>query len=390
MPIVTEAKAESRAQLTLVRGSYSAAYRTFWQPWSERSGPILAHILLALGFYALVALTISLGVAAFDDIPVTLIFWQVVPYAVCIGLSIMVLQSVGGAVAGSARLRSLPGVLKVIYWGGLSALGGYIGYLAATFLRFGTRGAVWNPVSSISLSASLGLGLILTVVIYQLAVSAGRAEQAQEAADRERVRSLAAEAMAAQANLKLLQAQIEPHFLFNTLANIVGLIEGRPALARAMLEDLIRYLRATLALTRQETTTLGAEADLMKAYLSIFHYRMGERLSFSIDIGTALRNEPIAPMLLQPLIENALKHGLEPKIAGGSVSVRAARDGALVRIEIADSGLGFDGASPGGFGLVNVRERLRLLYGDAARLEIQDNPGGGTVVALVIPALRAA
>lgn len=374
-----------REPLTLVRGSLRSAYRTFWAPWGERSGPVVAHIGLALGLNALVALFIALGVAAFDAIPVASIFWNVLPFSESIGLCVMVAYAVSSALIGAERLRRLGALATLLYWGSLSAGGCYFGFLIGSLVRFGGLTKGWNPVTSISLSASLALGMAISMVIHHVASTSGRARDAQLEADRERVRSLAAEARAAQANLKLLQAQIEPHFLFNTLANVVGLIDNDPAEARAMLEDLNRYLRATLALTRQDSTTLGAEAELMQAYLSIFRYRMGQRLSFSIDIDAALHAVPIAPMLLQPIVENALKHGLEPKISGGSVTLRAAREPDGVRVEIADSGLGFNGAPRAGFGLANVRERLRLLYGDAGRLEILDNPGGGTLVTLAIP-----
>jgi signal transduction histidine kinase len=376
---------DKREPLTLIWGSYRLAYQTFWRPWTERSGPILGHLLLSVILSAVVGAFIALGVSAFDQLPVLLIFRSVLPYAESIGITIMLLQGVGHALFGVERLRRMSGAARGLYWGVLSSIGAYVGFLIATYLRFGSVGDVWNPAASVSLTASMGLGLIICVVIYQVAASSVRASLALERADREHVRSLAAEAMAAQANLKLLQAQIEPHFLFNTLANVVGLIDTRPGQARTMLEDLIRYLRATLALTRQDSTTLGAEADLIEAYLSIFRVRMGQRLSFSIEIDAGLRGVPIAPMLLQPIVENALKHGLEPKIDGGTVSLRATREGDQVRLDIADSGLGFEDSAAGGFGLANVRERLRLLYGEGGHLEIRENAGGGTLVTVVIP-----
>jgi two-component sensor histidine kinase len=380
--------------LTWVRGSFLAAYRSFWLPWSERSGPILAHVLLALSLNALVGAAIALAVSSFDHEPVARVFGKVVPYCMSIGISIMALQGVGEAIFGVRRLRALTGAARTLYWAAVATSGAYAGFLVASYLRWGSIALAWNPVNNIELATSLGLGLIITYVAHSLASNSGRAIEAHQAAERERLRTLAAEAAAVEARLKLLQAQIEPHFLFNTLANIVSLIESRPVDAKDMLEDLIRYLRATLALTRQEKTTLGAEAEVMQAYLSIFRYRMGDRLSFAIDVEPSLRGVAIAPMLLQPLVENALKHGLEPKIDGGAVTIVARREPGSLAVEVTDTGLGFQnasgalGAPDAGFGLLNVRERLALQYGDGGRLEIRERGGGGTVARLTIPTIE--
>jgi two-component sensor histidine kinase len=209
-------------------------------------------------------------------------------------------------------------------------------------------------------------------------------ERAAQAA-RERERLQAAERAAAQANLRALQAQIEPHFLFNTLANVVSLIEPKPAVARRMLQDFIEYLRSSLAATRAQSSTLGREADLMRAYLRLIQIRMGERLRFRVDIPDALADEAFPPMLLQPLIENAIKHGLESRIEGGEVSVDAERRGDFMEITVDDSGTGFQGDAQSGTGLSNVRERLAALYGPEANLLIEGREAGGTRVRFQVP-----
>jgi sensor histidine kinase YesM len=157
-----------------------------------------------------------------------------------------------------------------------------------------------------------------------------------------------------------------------------------------MLEDFIVYLRASLDATRGSTTDLGRELDLLRRYLSIFQYRMGRRLTYSIECPEALRALPIAPMLLQPLVENAIEHGLEPKIEGGSVSVCVSATPLMVTIAVADTGLGFFGIAGGGVGLANVRERLQLLYGNEAKLVVQEHKPVGTLASISIPAFNLA
>ncbi|MGA7986662.1 MAG: histidine kinase, partial [Burkholderiales bacterium] len=141
-------------------------------------------------------------------------------------------------------------------------------------------------------------------------------------------------AQAAQAELRMLQAQIEPHFLFNTLANLDALIASDPARAREMLGHLNDYLRGSLAAARSERHTLGEEFALLSGYLELLAIRMGPRLAFTLDLPSALAPEPLPPMLLQPLVENAIKHGLEPKVEGGRVTVRARRDGAALVLTV--------------------------------------------------------
>ena len=228
---------------------------------------------------------------------------------------------------------------------------------------------------------SIVISLVLTTVWKR------RAEElhAQIAIAEERERTEAAERTAAEANLRALQAQIEPHFLFNTLANVTSLIHTKPDDAKRMLEDFIAYLRATLAATREQHSTLGGEFEMMKNFLSILKIRMGERLQVHLDLPSELRNATMPPMLLQPLIENAIKHGLEPKLEGGSITLVAARNGDNVRISIVDTGLGFSNKPSNGIGLKNVRERIEKLYGARGSVLIEENQPSGTKVAVTIP-----
>ena len=197
---------------------------------------------------------------------------------------------------------------------------------------------------------------------------------------REKIRILSTEKQLAEAQLRMLQAQIEPHFLFNTLANVVSLIETAPAQATAMLEHFIAYLRASLAASRAVQGTVAQEAELLRNYLELLKIRMGARLAYAIDVDPALERAPLAPMLLQPVVENALRHGLEPKIEGGRVDVRIRREGQRMIARVEDDGLGFrPGANPG-VGLQNLRERLAVLYDGDARLVIEEREHGTAVV----------
>ncbi|HEX7605493.1 MAG TPA: histidine kinase, partial [Usitatibacter sp.] len=213
-----------------------------------------------------------------------------------------------------------------------------------------------------------------------------RHARAEADLERERLRGERIEREAALANLRALQAQIEPHFLFNTLANVTSLIDPDPAKARRMLESFIRFLRSSLGATRAESTTLADEGELMAAYLDVLQIRMGQRLRYEIDIPPELHAFQLPPMLLQPVVENAIRHGLEPKMDGGVVKVRARREDGAVVIEISDSGAGFAATTRGGVGLTNLRDRLRLLYGERASLAIGESDGGGARVTMSLPA----
>ncbi len=189
----------------------------------------------------------------------------------------------------------------------------------------------------------------------------------------------------AEVQLKLLQAQIEPHFLFNTLSNVLSLIDPAPAQAKAMLEHLTRYLRVGLQRTRNGTSTLAEEVDLLRAYLEIQTIRMGERLHYRIQDPGALAQVPIPPLLIQPLVENAVIHGLAPQISGGRIDIQFRRDADRISIVVADTGRGLNGDWGGGVGLKNIRDRLAGLYGDQAQLTLRQNAPTGVVATLSLP-----
>lgn len=186
--------------------------------------------------------------------------------------------------------------------------------------------------------------------------------------------------------LRLLQAQIEPHFLFNTLGNIQSLIHTHPDGAEAMLQNLSRLLRASLRRTRAETATLAEELEIVTAYLDIQKVRMGDRLQVMIDVPETLRAWPLPPLLLQPLVENAVIHGLDNRIEGGRVTIEARPENDRLLIRVTDTGNGFGAGKGGnGVGLRNVRERLAGLYASAASLDLFENASGGVTAELKLP-----
>jgi hypothetical protein len=269
----------------------------------------------------------------------------------------------------------------------LPVLGIYIGFnLALVIISGGTKffsfGEGWREWA-FAACISVGIGWILW--------ESTEASRLREIARRERAELEAAAARSdkelATAELKTLRAQVEPHFLYNTLSNVVSLIDREPATAKHMTERLIGYLRHTLDASRRDDATVGDELNIIADYLEILRLRMGERLWYVIDANDAARALPLSPMLLQPLVENAIKHGLEPKIEGGRITVSAAIQERVLQIRVEDTGLGFGVATDtagSGSGLTNVRARLKALYGDAAKLTIEQ-PEQGTRICISLP-----
>jgi signal transduction histidine kinase len=188
---------------------------------------------------------------------------------------------------------------------------------------------------------------------------------------------------ATEAQLKLLQSQLEPHMLFNTLANLRALIATDPARATQMLDSLIDYLRATLSASRATSHSLADEFARLGDYLALMQVRMGPRLTYTLDLPTELATQSVPTLLLQPLVENAIKHGLEPKIEGGSVAVSARLGGQNIVLDVIDSGVGLKDGS--GFGLAQIRERLQATYGEQATIYLGAGCPGFTRASVAFP-----
>ena len=192
------------------------------------------------------------------------------------------------------------------------------------------------------------------------------------------------------AKLSLLHAQVEPHFLYNTLGSAKYLIGSDPVRAESMLDNLILYLRHSLPRSEDAPSTLGEEVERTRAYLDILKIRMGERLQVNIEVPQALLGIPFPTMMLQTLVENSINHGLEPKSGGGTIWISARPDptsASLITVTVADDGNGFGSATSGtGIGLKNVRERLKLAYGGAAMFSIVTNFPNGVAASISVPA----
>jgi LytS/YehU family sensor histidine kinase len=207
---------------------------------------------------------------------------------------------------------------------------------------------------------------------------------AKAAAERANVESL--ERRLLEAQMVALQAQIEPHFLFNTLALIGRLIETDPPQAARVHMHLIEYLRSAMPQMREKGgSTLGKQVELSRAYLAIMQARMKNRLAVEIDVPTELEFEPFPPMMLQTVVENAIKHGLEPKTEGGRITIRARAVHGFLHVDVTDDGMGFDMHADEGVGLTNLRERLKVLFGGKAQLVIEAPASGGAFVSIRVP-----
>ena len=246
--------------------------------------------------------------------------------------------------------------------------------------------------------ATIGWGIGLTA--HGLSVFAGRSffgseweeKKVEEIMAREKLKVVSSEKQLMQAQMRMLQAQIEPHFLFNTLATIQSLIGRSPEKANLMMDNFIAYLRQSLSASRAQVGTVQQEFDLLRHYLELLKIRMGDRLQFELDLADDLSSEPLAPMLLQPIVENAVKHGLEPKVEGGMVRVSARREGGQMVLTVADNGLGFSDhadSSGEGVGLSNLRERIAVLYDGQATLTVAE-ASPGTIITISVPLSRTA
>ncbi|HEV8095120.1 MAG TPA: histidine kinase [Burkholderiales bacterium] len=349
-----------------------------------RSSPALLEglswsgLALVLGFCALSAVEVAIGpgsgatrgdvadqaIAGLTRIPVFL-----VSGVTALITAIIVLNAAGRV--GRERI-----------W--LAVLAAIIGCIVASATRY-LVGA--TPASE---GASFMVKVFVTWLAPAAALTAGcvlylRARHARGEANEAALRHAALEKQRSESRLRLLQAQIEPHFLFNTLSNIRRLCQNDAAGGRAMLGQLSRYLRAALPKIRENETTLADEIELVSAYLGVQAIRMGERLQVVIRVPPALLGASVPPMMLATLVENAIKHGIAPLTEGGSIVVTGARRGDSLLLGVADTGRGFDATSGSGVGLANIRGRLAALYGGAATLRLEANEPRGVVATVVLP-----
>ena len=283
-----------------------------------------------------------------------------------IGYTIHVLFMVSISLVGRRRIRAFSHGQSALFFSTIPVVGVMIGWPVGLWL-VSPDGSGWLERANTGTAVGIFLfAILISFIIFQ--IFNAKARQAE------------AEKRAIEAQLRLLQGQMEPHFLFNTLAGVLTVIESEPPRARRLLEAFTDYLRATLASLRIERSTVGREIELAEAYLHLMQLRMEDRLQFAIHCDEAVRREPIPPLLLQPLVENAIQHGLEPKIDGGRIDVEARMAGDALVVVVSDDGLGPD-APPrrrggNGVALANIRQRLQGQHGDAAALTIESlQPG---------------
>jgi hypothetical protein len=361
-----------------------------------------------LGRMLRISVPICLLTSAFLSVALRDPFADTLVYALCIGLSIQLLGEGARHVLGRWRHARQPmreGIGP--RWPGWDWMAPVIvgSTVAGYWFGITVADAIVGRVRPEGVFAGGGRALLIVLPVC-LAVSLSAVyffhSRARLALLRER--SERAEREAGEAQLRLLQSQLEPHMLFNTLANLRVLVGSDPPRAQAMLDRLIAFLRATLAASRRVSHPLADEFERLGDYLALMAVRMGDRLQFELDLPEALRSTPVPTLLLQPLVENSIRHGLEPQLRGGRISVRARRDGDALVLTVRDTGLGLHGtaigadaagsgrreaATPGtgGFGLQQVRERLAGAYGSRAGLTLETaaDAEGGTLATLRLP-----
>ena len=262
------------------------------------------------------------------------------------------------------------------------AAAGMLGFMAEDGLTYYMSG---EPISDGERPYMLHSMFVLATLVGLLGEYRWRSVRAAERLHEAELNRIRLQGEIAAGRLQVLQAQVEPHFLFNSLANVRRLLRVDGAAGRAMLADLMRYLESALPRMRDDRSTLARETELVRAFLAVYQIRMGPRLQVRIDVPPGLGDRDVPPMMLLTLIENSLKHGLAPLVDGGTIQVEAAEaDGRLV-LRVADTGRGLVAGSGGGTGLANIRARLKAMYGTAAGLSLRLNTPHGVVAEIDLP-----
>ena len=384
--------------------------RLSWRSWFSqnfvRVGPwwlqyvwtLVFCMAVAVGFTILGFLFYGNGKGAWRNLPGWWHWYQInLVISLCVGFSIHLLFEASARLIGVQRIRRFKNWQRGLFFSVVPITGVSIGWPLGILWAMDTEMRPWLSFERPNLLIGSALfSLMISALFYQFFAVKNR--------------QIEAEKRASEAQLKLLQGQIEPHFLFNTLANVVGLMEADTPRAKLMLETFVDYLRASLGSLRQERHTLGDEISLIDAYLRILKIRMDDRLHYAIDVPEALRALPLPALTLQPLVENAIVHGLEPQIEGGSVRISARTEGEVMVLSVQDDGLGLPGTprvasgragegsvlgaslatgAGAGAALNNIRERLVQMHGDEASLSIVNTAPHGVLATLRLPAAPA-
>jgi signal transduction histidine kinase len=361
-------------------------------PWARRipQSP-LRDLAYTLVFNTLIAATFTVLSLVFNAPARSwgAIAWSNFVVSNCIGFVIHAEFVLAERLTG-ARYRTWTFAQRAVFFSALPIAGVIVGYWIAFELLDWERArrAVFSPAGIVGVVA---LSILISSILAVILSAREKAARAQAAYEAERARVATAERATALAQLKALEAQVEPHFLYNTLAHVTSLIDMDPGTARRMLERLIVLLRASAGGAPDGRSTLGEQLAHMRAYLELVAMRLGPRLAWSIDAPQALAARALPPAILQPLVENAVKHGIEPSVNGGSIAIAAREDDGRIVVEVADTGVGIGAATAPlggstGIGLANLRARLAALYGADARVTITENAPTGMRVTVALPA----
>ncbi|MFC3854193.1 sensor histidine kinase [Salinispirillum marinum] len=327
------------------------------------------NIVKAIGQCLLLCLVIALVITPFNGTPFLLNVW------ISAGFGLSIIFFINFIYRVNPRGRDLLNNSIAM------ALGFALGMLNLLLVM-----ALYYPQAFESFDMALWLtntlfSFIVSIAAFYFFYSMYRMQSLRLAVSEQQARAAERERQMVQSQLQLLQSQIEPHFLFNTLANIQALIDAEPEQAKHMVAALTHMLRANLQRTRSTETTLREEFELVQHYLDIQAIRMGARLTFALTLPDALKAVKVPPLLLQPLVENALLHGIEPNVEPGHIAVQAIQEGEGVILRVVDNGVGLTATDSTGIGLTNIRERLASLYGAQATLTVRPVVQGQGVLA---------
>ncbi len=329
------------------------------------------HLLLTLLVNAIIAVVVTVGLSFNDPQHWFIYLYDALIFANCIGFSISLLVHYFYPLCERTRLAPRIGILVVLFLlGGVTGTEAAMGLLYVFFgISFDWLGHVHMLQFNLVLAVIFGSVAVLYFSLRDRAARLGAALKEKEL-NEERLRQLKTKA-----ELEALQTKVNPHFLFNTLNSIASLISENPKAAEETVEKLSDLFRHSLRHSERSTVTLAEELDLIRTYLEIEKVRLGDRLRYEVVCEDRIREVEVPAMLIQPLVENSIKHGIAPAVEGGEISVEAKEANGMCLIRVRDTGKGFqENADPTGFGLRSIQDRLKLIYGDRAKLEIvQDN-----------------
>ena len=338
-----------------------------------KSKDTIRYLIITAIFNTIIALVLTFMVIEEPDFFEVFIISQLTGLSICFFVTIAT-DFADGNQWGAAGI--VTGLIAGIFSGSLLSWG---------FLSF-FRGNDFNFFFKHVFSNIFIFGVVFGIPIIYFFSSRQKILESEKQIQKEKIKRLTMEKEAAMTTLRLLQAQIEPHFLFNTLSNVISLFEIDIEKARQMLIDINEYLRISLQRTRQEMITLTQELDLTRQYLEIFKIRMGNRLVYEINDRTDNPEIPFPPLIIQPLVENSIKYGIEPKVSGGTITIDCRVKENILEIMITDTGKGLDkDANQAGIGINNVSQRLESIYGNMASLTLKQNHPTGIKAIIQVP-----